>query len=348
MALEPIRATLPAGVTTAGTAVAAGPGNGRPAALDRAAPAAAPQRRNTAVATPAPASPAAAPVRRSAPRWDNQLQGEVARAQQALDYLERIGGQLESVKGQLAARLSGSQNDARQLEARLRQLGATLDARLTRAGGGVDARLDFQATQAASQRFRIRGLDIDSLQASAPQTLAFSVGGLGGPQLAVAIEPGMTRQDIAQRFDRALAPVKVRASLDTGGELLFATPESAWPLVKDNIAVSGRGRVATEAEAPVLAPQGWDTGNTDGLRQNLREVVQALARVRRSQEAASAALSTATMQAARAETPVADAAGLAQDFTATAASPNYDALLAITSALVGVSRERVLALLGLR
>jgi hypothetical protein len=347
MAMQPIRATLPAGAKTA-NAAAGGPANGRPVARGATAPAIAPPARGTAVATPAPASPAAAPLRPGAPRWDHQLQGDVARAQQALDYLGRLGPQLESVKGQLAARLSGSQNDTRQLDARLHQLGATLDARLTRAGGGIDARLDFQATQPASQRFRIRGLDLDSLQAGAPLTLAFSVGGLGGPQLSVAIEPGMTRQEIAQRFDRALAPVKVRASLDAGGELLFATAESAWPLVKDNIAVSGRGRVATEAEAPALAPQEWDTGNVNGLRQNLREVVQALARVRSSQEAAGAALGAATMQATRTETPVAEAAALAQDFAATAASPNYEALLAITSALVGVSRERVHALLGLR
>jgi hypothetical protein len=345
MAMQPIRATPPASAKSSNAALAAGPASGGPAALERAV---APTRRGTAASTPAPASPAAAPLRRSTQRWDHQLQGDVARAQQALDYLERIGTQLESVKGQLAARLSNNQNDARQLEARLRQLGATLDARAKSAGGGVDARLDFQADQPASQRFRIRGLDIDSLQAGAPQSLAFSVGGLGGPQLAVAIEPGMTRQEVAQRFDRALAPVKVRASLDTRGELVFETPESAWPLVKDNIAVSGRGRVATEPEAAALAPQGWDTGNADALRQNLREVVQALARVRRSQETASAALSAATMQAARAESRVVDAAELAQDFSATAASPHYESLLAISSALVGVSRERVLALLGLR
>jgi hypothetical protein len=346
MAMEPMRATLPVGGQNANALVAREPGNGRATGLDRAAP-----RASTAASTvataPAPATPAAAPVRRSAPRWDHQVQGEVARAQQALDYLERVGAQLEGVKSQIAARLSSHQSDARQLETRLRQLSATLDAR-TRSGGGVDARLEFQAGQPASQRFRIRGLDLDSLQASAPQALAFSVGGLGGPQLAVAVEPGMTRQEIAQRFDRALAPVKVRASLDGNGELLFATPESSWPLVKDNIAVSGRGRVTTEAEPALLAPQGWNTDNADGLRQNLREVVQALARVRRAQDGASAALSAATQQAARAETPVAEAAELAQDFAATAASPDYDALLAITSALVGVSRERVLALLGLR
>ncbi|HEX9173732.1 MAG TPA: hypothetical protein VF861_13825 [Telluria sp.] len=345
--MDAIRPTLPASAKSANALLAPGSANGRAATLERAAPGTALERTNAALAIPATAGRAAAPVRRSAARWDHQVQANVARAQQAIDYLERVGAQLESAKSQIAARLSSHQVDARQLEARLRQLSATLDARV-KSGGGVDARLDFQAGQPASQRFRMRGLEVDSLQASAPQTLAFSVGGLGGPQLSVAIEPGMTRQEIAQRFDRALAPVKVRASLDANGELLFATPESGWPLVRDNIAVSGRGRVTTEAEPALLAPQSWDTGNLDALRQNLREVVQALARVRRAQDAAGAALSEATQQAARAETPVVEAAALAQDFAATAARPDYESLLAITSALVGVSRERVMALLGLR
>lgn len=339
MALQPIRAPLPAGAKNTSALPETGSASGRAVALGP------PARRDAAAA--APAGPAAAPVRRSAPLWDTQAQGQVGRAQQAIDYLAQVGAQLESVKSQIAARLSGHQSDARQLETRLRQLSATLDAR-PKNGGGVDARLDFQAAQPASLRFRIRGIDLESLQASAPLTLAFSVGGLGGPQLSVAIEPGMTRPEIAQRFDRALAPVKVRASLDTNGELLFATPESSWPLVRENIAVSGRGRVSTEAEPALIAPHGWDTVNADALRQNLREVVQALARVRRAQDAASAALSEATEQAARAETPVVEAAALAQDFAATAARPDYESLLAITSALVGVSRERVLALLGLR
>jgi hypothetical protein len=39
---------------------------------------------------------------------------------------------------------------------------------------------------------------------------------------------------------------------------------------------------------------------------------------------------------------------LAQNFTSTANEPGYGSLLAITSALVGISRERVLSLLGLR
>jgi hypothetical protein len=94
--------------------------------------------------------------------------------------------------------------------------------------------------------------------------------------------------------------------------------------------------------------QELETGNPDALRQSLREVVQALERVRRSQAAASAALSAAMQRAAQPEISPEALALTAQDFAATAASHDYESLLAITSALVGVSRERVLALLGMR
>jgi hypothetical protein len=293
---------------------------------------------------------AAQPVQRTAPPgrgvsgWDSGVQAEVARAQEALDYLGGVAGRLEAVKGQLAAQLSGTRGAQGQLEARVRELAASLAARRT--GGSLDANLDFSSAPAV-QRFRIRGLDIASLQQDAPQALAFSVGSAGGPQLSATVEPGMRGDEIAARFDRALAPLKVHAQLDERGELVFATSEEQWPAVRDGIAVSGRGRVATEAVAPALDVQRIDTGNAEAVRQSLRVVVQALGRVRRSQDAASAALTARAAQASAAVS-AADAAKLAQEFVDTAASPAYDSLIAITSALVGVSRERVQALLHLR
>jgi hypothetical protein len=124
--------------------------------------------------------------------------------------------------------------------------------------------------------------------------LVFSVGGASAGQLSVTLDGGLSRQEIAQRFDRALAPLKVRAQLDDRGQPVFSTDEANWPAVKDSIAISGPGRVATQEEAPPLDPQAVDTDNVEALRQRLREVVQALARVRRSQDEASAALSAAT------------------------------------------------------
>lgn len=289
----------------------------------------------------------AAPLRRGVSSANSQLQDDVARAQQAMDYLDRMAGQLETLKGQLAAKLSSARGDERQLEARVRELASTLAAR--RSGGGLDANLEFTSAP-ATQRFRIRELDIGALQQGAPQTLAFSVGGAGGPQLSASIEPGMSGSEIAATLDRTLAPLNVRAQLDQRGQLVFSTSEENYPAVRDNFAVSGRGRVATEPVAPQLEAARLDIGNPDALRQSLREVVQALARVRRAQDAASAALSAASARAdhASAVARAADAAQQAQQFVQTANNPDYDSLIAMTSALVGVSRERVLALLSLR
>jgi hypothetical protein len=144
----------------------------------------------------------------------------------------------------------------------------------------------------------------------------------------------------------------VRASLDDQGQLVFSTTESNWPAVKDSIAVSGRGKVTADEVPPSPMPQQWNvgdgSGSTDNLRQSLRDVVQALERVRHSQDAASNALSAATMQVAESQTPPPQVELAAQDFAGAAASTDYDSLLALSSALVGVSRDRVLALLGLR
>ena len=289
-----------------------------------------------------------AALRHSRANWDANLQADVASAQQARDYLDRVAAELESVKAALSAKIAGMKSGARDLEARARQLSATIAARSARAGGSVDAQLSFSDGVPAQQRFRITGLDTAMLQAAAPVSLAFSVGGAGGPQLAAAIEPDMTPTQIVGRLDRTLAPVNVRAGLDGQRRIEFTTAESNWPAVRDSIAISGRGRVATETVAPDVKLQDLGSGNADALRQSLREVVQALERVRRSQDAASAALSAASLRAAQSELGPEDLALTAQDFAATAASHDYESLLAITSALVGVSRERVLALLGMR
>jgi hypothetical protein len=331
--------TLPVNTTVNNTGAAkAAPALVRPQPPQDAAPDA------RAAARPA----AQAPARRSRANWDTRLQGDVASAQQARAYLDRVAAQLESVKAALSAKIAGMKSGARDLEARARQLGATLAARSAQAGGSVDAQLAFSEGEPAQQRFRITGLDVGMLQAAAPLSLAFSVGGAGGPQLAAAIEPDMTPEQIAGRLDRTLAPVNVRAGLDKQGRLEFRTAEANWPAVRDNIAISGRGRVATETVTPDIKLQDLGAGNADALRQSLREVVQALERVRRSQDAASAALDAATLRASKSEVSADELAISAQDFASTAASHDYESLLAITSALVGVSRERVLALLGLR
>lgn len=311
-------------------------------------------------AAPADA-PGTAALRGKATSVDGALQDQVARAQQAVDYLNRVASQLETLKGELTAKLTSARGAGQpgasaaaasvasarqQLDAHVRQLSATLNARKHAAGGSVDANLSY-TKQPATQKFRIRELDIDSLHQHAPQTLAFSVAGAGGPQTSVTIQPDQSKDEIARAIDRALAPMGVHAGLDDQNALVFSTPETNWPAVKDSIAVSGIGKVSADEVPPSPAPQQWNTGNVDALRQNLREVVQALERVRASQAAASNALSAATVEVTSAQTPPPQVELAAQDFASAASNTDYDSLLALTSALVGVSRERVLALLGL-
>jgi hypothetical protein len=307
----------------------------------------------------------AAPLRSKATSVDGGLQDQVARAQQAVDYLNRVASQLESLKSELTAKLTGARGAGQsaasgtasasasvasarqQLDSHIRQLAATLNARKQAAGGSVDANLSY-TSKPAVQKFRIRELDLDSLQQNAPQTLAFSVGSAGGPQTSVTVQPDQSKAELAHAIDRAVAPMGVRAGVDDKGALVFSTPEANWPAVKDSIAVSGRGKVTADEVPASPAPQQWSTGNADALRQSLREVVQALERVRQSQAAASNALSAATVQVASSETPPPQVELAAQDFASAASNTDYDSLLALTSALVGVSRERVVALLGLR
>src|SRR4051812_41111408 len=60
---------------------------------------------NEPAAAPAGA-PVSAPLRSKAPSAGGALQDQVARAQQALDYLDRVAGQLESLKGDLTSKLA--------------------------------------------------------------------------------------------------------------------------------------------------------------------------------------------------------------------------------------------------
>jgi hypothetical protein len=308
-------------------------------------PALPPEKRVTAPNSASRVQTAPAPLKRGLAAWDNKLQDDVARAQQALDYLDSLESQLESIKGDFAARLSGARG-GRQTEAQVRQLAEALTTRRKSAGNGVSAQLEF-SSQPSSQRFRIRGLDIAALRTAGTRSLSFTVG--GGPQVSVNIDPDMSGEQIARSFDRALSPLGLRASLDDQGQLVFLAAESDWASVKDSIVLVGAGRVTTEEIGGSINPQGWDTANVDALRQSLREVVQALARVRHSQAAARAALSAAMARAASdSAPPQQEVQQMAQNFASTASSPDYDSLIAITSALVGVNRERVQALLGLR
>ena len=300
-----------------------------------------------------------ASLKRGLSNWDHQLQGEISNAQQTLDYLERSSSQLQALKSELAAKLAARQGREGQVEARVRQFSNTWRQRASASGGTLDAQLSYTSPQAAQQNFPIRGRTMASLQEGPQEVLAFSVGGANQSLRSVNIEPGLSEDQIIARFDQALMPSGIRVKQGDNGEVVFSTPEASWANVRDSLSVRGSGiryptgqmnRVRTDAEPAAIAPEEWNTGDVEALRATLQQVVQALAQLQAARSSVSLALAQATGRVAKAQPVQASVSmdTLAENFTERASKPGYESLLAISSALVGISRERVVALLGLR
>jgi hypothetical protein len=312
---------------------------------------------NAATATPVNPTPtSAAPLRRGLTNMDQPLQGEISGAQQALDFLEQSAAQLRSLKADLSARLASRQRADGTLEAHVRQFSNSWRNRSQASGGTLDSQLNF-SNQATTTRFNVRGMNLTNLRPGGREVLAIS---LGGQNLSsVVLEPGLTDQQIAQRFDTALAPGGVRTTLGEDGQLEFTVAESQWGNLRDTIAVQGGGqrfptgqlnRVKAEAQAPVVDPDNWQTADVESIRATLQQVLQALAQVERSIVSVQTALNQAAARVRNA-VPAGTTDGMeqvAQNFVATAKQPGYQSLLSITSALAGISRERVVSLLSLR
>ena len=312
---------------------------------------------NAATATPVNPTPtSAAPLRRGLTNMDQPLQGEISGAQQALDFLEQSAGQLRNLKADLSARLANRQRADGTLEARVRQFSNSWRNRTQASGGTLDSQLNF-SNQTTTTRFNVRGMNLTNLRPGGREVLAIS---LGGQNLSsVVLEPGLTDQQIAQRFDTALAPGGVRAALGEDGQIEFTAAESQWANIRDTIAVQGGGlrfptgqlnRVKAEAQAPAVDPDNWQTTDVEALRGTLQQVLQALAQVERSIASVQTALNqvAARVKNAAPDDTTDGMEQVAQNFVSTAKQPGYQSLLSITSALAGISRERVISLLSLR
>lgn len=314
---------------------------------------------NAATSTPVNPSPnTAAPLRGGLNNWDQPLQGDISGAQQALDFLEQSAAQLRALKSDLSAKLAARQLRDGSIDARVRQFSATWRNRQAASGGTLDGRLSY-SRKPSLQRFTVRGMSMANLRNGGREVLAIAIGGSAQGLRSVSLEPGLTDDEIAQRFDDALAPAGVRAEVGDDGNLEFSTPESAWTTVRDTLAVQGGGqrfptgqlnRVKAEAEPPSIAPETWQTSDMDALRQTLQQVVQALTQVEQAIASVNTALSQASSRVQTAIPPDTNAGmdQVAQNFVSTSNQPGYQSLLSITSALVGISRERVVSLLGLR
>jgi hypothetical protein len=298
-----------------------------------------------------------APVRRVASNAGAIQQSDISGAQQAVDFLEQSAAQLRGLKTELSAKLVSQQRSAGQLEARLRQFGATWRNRQQASGGTLDAALNYGPAP-APQRFTVRGMTLPNLRHGERETLAISVGGGQGVR-SVMLTPGMNDQQIVGSFDQALAPAKVRVSAGDDGALVFSTSEQNWPGVRDQLAMQGNGirfpagqltRVKADPVAPAIQPEQWSGASVEALRATLHQVVQALAHIEQALSEVNLALNKANVQVDSMQ-PDVTLAGIGQaadNFVSTANEPSYQSLLTLSSALVGMSRERVISLLGLR
>ena len=302
---------------------------------------------------------APAPLRRGLTNWDQPLQSDISGAQQAIDFLEQSAAQLRTLKTDLSAKLAARQLRDGQVEQQVRQFGETWRARREATGGKLDARLNFSKSEPASQRFAVRGMNLANLRNGARETLAVSVGGGTQGLRSVHLSPGLTDGEIVSRFDQALAPAGVRVSMGQNGDLTFATDEANWPAVRDSFAVQGSGirfptgqlnRLKAEAEPPAVMPENWGTDDIEAMRETLQQVMQALSRVEAALSKVRQELNDAQLRA-EVSMPKIEVAGvedIADKFATIAKVPGYQSLQALTSALVGINRDRVVSLLTLR
>jgi hypothetical protein len=302
-------------------------------------------------------APAASPLRRGISNWDAPLQNDISGAQQAVDFLEQSAAQLRALKTDLAAKLATRQMRDGQVEQRVRQFSDTWRARQQASGGTLDPQLAY-STQGSTQRFTVRGMTLANLRNGARETLAISVSGGTSGLRSVNLAPGLSDGEIVSRFDQALAPAGVRVTVNKDGELIFSTEEANFPAVRDAMAVQGGGarfptgqlnRVKVEAEAPVIMPDNWGASDVENMRATLQQVTQALAHVEAALAKVRSELNNTTARA-QARLPDIEVAGMgqmAEVFANVADDPGYQALVSLTSALVGINRDRVISLLRL-
>lgn len=305
-----------------------------------------------------------APMRGGLRSFDIQLNQRIAAVQRTVEFLERADAQLQSIRTALAAHIGPGRAEPAsdiiaELSYKIHQFESLWRERVAATGGALDSQLDQVEPGEAQLRFKVRGLTIDTLANGEPETLYLAVGGRTQHAVAVVIEPGLDATAIAQRFDRALAPSGVRVSRDRHGELVFSVRETDWANTRDILAIKGDGRRFPTGqfaiprivpEEPLVRPDLWTVDSPMARRATLQQVIDAQEAVRHARQLALEMLSD---EGHRLQT--ADATACAQEgkwcedfvrtFATTAGRRDYRTLAALSSAVHGIHRDRVRALL---
>lgn len=296
---------------------------------------------------------------------DTQLNQRIAASQRTIEFLERADAQLQSLRTTLAAHVAAGvgapdSEIIAELSRQILRFDAFWRERAVATGGALDSQLDQVEPGAARLRFTVRGLTLDALANGEPETLYLAVGGRTQQAVAVAVEPGLDATEIARRFDRALAPRGVRVNRDQRGELVFSVREADWTNARDILAIKGDGRrfptgqfaaVRIAPEEPLVRPEQWTVDSPMARRTTLQRIVTAQEAVRHARRLAIEALdeegrNLQTTTAEVREQGGAWCASFVRTFEATAGRGDFRSLSALSSAVLGIHRDRVTALLA--
>lgn len=298
----------------------------------------------------------------SSPYREPGLQQRLGELQQGLAYAEQLGSALQGLKSSISqALVRGQEGVDAGLQARREQVQGLWQQRSAASAGQLDSQLQGVADgEAARQRFRIRGLDVNALSQGGTETLRLA---LPGQQRAIAVPldgSGLQRQ--LQSLQRALAPTDMQLEAQDG-ELAFSVPESQWPALRDGLSLRGDGkrfpsgqmvRAVLEPQAQALNPAAWQLDQSEGQRQALSQLLKAQERLRSTQAgmAAELAQTGAAAGAMDSEAAGTQAAARVQAFAegfaaqADVSALDYEQLSQLVPALVGLRRSQVQQLLG--
>lgn len=299
---------------------------------------------------------------------DPQYNRRVAAAQQALQFLVTARRQLRDIEAALTQRTTDAARagtaagkDGAPLDERIRQFAELWSTRSRASGGLLGRQLELVRDGVPRLGFTVRGLDFATLRSGPQELLSLAVEARGRTEVSsVLVEPHLSDGELVKRFERALAPLGVRAARGAGGELRFEVAESAWPAVRDTLAIRGEGRrfptgrfsrIPATPEPPAVGPQEWSIEDPAAREITLRKVQQASEHLRRAHLAVTGLLaeeSTRLAAAGQAASARADAQWCVQfvrTFEAAASQGDYRMLAAAAPAVTGLSRERVIAVL---
>ncbi len=301
-------------------------------------------------------------MRRGLKGVDASLNQRLATAQQGIEFLDRAGQQLQTLKNALATRLAASrptgEGSAGDVEAQLQRFVSLWRERSAASGGTLDSQLAQVPPGEAMQRFGVRGLTLAALRSGEPETLYLAVAGRTQQAVAVAVDPQANDDELVRRFDRALAPHGIRTALNRDGGIEFSMRESSGLDPRDALAIKGEGRrfptgqfalARTMTEEPILRPEQWQADNPAAVRETLRKVFDAQDVVREARLVANRSLIEQSAQLRSHASDLSAETHWAKEFTRTFADAtgrsDYASLATLSSAVTGMHRDRVVALL---